>query len=58
MTARFYRPQHAVIFRAVHLTPALLAALDLHGITLDMAFAEINNVNTLRLDLAETARPR
>jgi hypothetical protein len=53
MTMQFQNPQHAVIFRAVFLTRELSDALAQHDIVLDMSFAEINGVNSLRLDLAE-----
>jgi hypothetical protein len=55
MKERFSNPQHAVVFRAVFLTRDLIDALERHNIVLDMSFAHINDVNTLRLDLAETA---
>ena len=58
MSERFTNPQHAVFFRAVYVTRELSDALAWYGIVLDMAFAKINNVNTLRLDVAEIARPR
>jgi hypothetical protein len=55
---QFNTPQHHVIFRAVFMTRELSDALAWHGIVLDMSFAEINGANSLRLDLAETARPQ
>lgn len=58
MTMQFRTPQHHVIFRAVFLTRELTDVLAQRGIVLNMTFAEINGVNSLLLDLAETARPQ